>query len=711
MGAETMTVAEIKLRYPSVLTDRRIVEAQFRTPLSPAPNRLKTAEEWAAYPIERIERWCSQFGALEFMIEFMGVRMVNSPIGLIEAYTPLPRPFDRHLCVMDLFGEPFFRRENQRVIAELPFIQDVLVEVLVRVEPRFGPYEPLHIGPVCFCKFFHQLIDLEYVLRVQDKKQWRHEHPDYGAKQASSHPTFERNFWWLQGRLIGDSPEVVTESSNEGDSLFASVQQSLRFISRPLRTCCTENNVAVPTHFDVIPIILSDDWFPPRYNYSIPKPTNRGCIWDDETFRWVSVNKLSLLAHFGEPKINLPIFTPVETAAIIIPEKKQTVIRPEKFLQLVSAERHHQKIEKLREYVGDQQEWTPELETEWEKKLHEEADKLLTRTHLQTPCGECKECLQAERLHISAFETCSRISRVSSGFYNREPGYVPGSGPTHFEPPDRSANEEDEKHLNKADQRRRKVSDRRDAFGWLLEENNDEAAESLWEKNLNDGGDYIDHGNQTKKGATAEWSPVARNVLNQEERKIFNPENTPRSPEKIAEIKAHPLYSNEERAYYMKLTNTPVTANVDGKPNTIIKRFIRHEEKRDEYLSAGSDPEFRFAFDNFLADHKDKPTQAGWYVNLCLNKRWMLYRLNLTFDETFPLDAAIPDIEMHAFMKLWLTKQAAAERMVRIRTSPKTLKAALQAARQRIDAAFDQVKAIHYLPAYSAVKVIRKPKR
>lgn len=185
--------------------------------------------------------------------------------------------------------------------------------------------------------------------------------------------------------------------------------------------------------------------------------------------------------------------------------------------------------------------------------------------------------------------------------------------------------------------------------------------------------------------------PVDPTVLKEEERKIFNPEGAPRSPEKIEEIKSHLLYEGEKWKFYTEMTNTPITADASGKANTIIQRSIRHEQRRDEYLSvASSDPEFRLARKNFL--HDNKSSAAGWYVALRLNNRWMLYRLELAFDETFPLGAAFPDVEKRALMQLWLEKKAQAELDAKG-------KRAKEAAAQRVDAAFDRVKAIHFMPA------------
>src|SRR5437879_4102807 len=80
-------------RIPEV-GDRRLVHI---TPAvwSPAPQHrwTLTAEEWAAYPIDRWA-WRSQYGALEFMSK----RMVNGT----EVYTPLSRPLERYS------GSPLF---------------------------------------------------------------------------------------------------------------------------------------------------------------------------------------------------------------------------------------------------------------------------------------------------------------------------------------------------------------------------------------------------------------------------------------------------------------------------------------------------------------------------------------------------------------------------------------------------------------------------
>jgi hypothetical protein len=186
-------------------------------------------------------------------------------------------------------------------------------------------------------------------------------------------------------------------------------------------------------------------------------------------------------------------------------------------------------------------------------------------------------------------------------------------------------------------------------------------------------------------------SPTDPAELREEVQKIFNRERAKRSDEKIADIKSHPLYEGEKWKFYTEMTNTPITADETGKANTIIQRSIRHEQRRDEYLSvANSDPEFRLARKNFL--HDNKSSAAGWYVALRLNNRWMLYRLKLAFDETFPLGAAFPDVEKRALMQLWLEKKAQAERDAKGKRAKK-------AAAQRVDAAFDRVKAIHFLPA------------
>jgi len=104
--------------------------------------------------------------------------------------------------------------------------------------------------------------------------------------------------------------------------------------------------------------------------------------------------------------------------------------------------------------------------------------------------------------------------------------------------------------------------------------------------------------------------PTDPSVLKREERKIFNREDAPRSPAMVADIKSHPLYEGEERNFYLTMTGQPLTTDADGKLNTIIKRHLRHDEKRDEYLSVADsgDPEFLFALKNFL--HENKPPRS-----------------------------------------------------------------------------------------------------
>jgi len=190
-------------------------------------------------------------------------------------------------------------------------------------------------------------------------------------------------------------------------------------------------------------------------------------------------------------------------------------------------------------------------------------------------------------------------------------------------------------------------------------------------------------------------------------RKIFNPEDVEIPPEKIAEI------INSEKWRLVMTMMKPSTADENEKPNTVIVRTIRRGKRGDEYLKVAdsTDPEFRLAFEKFLTDNKDNATEAEWYVALNLNvesnpiKGWMLYRLELSFDETFPLTGEpIPNREMGALTKLWLQKQFQAEQ------SAKRKGHDITEAAERVDKAFDRVQAIHYLGWMGPVQVVHRPK-
>jgi hypothetical protein len=286
---------------------------------------------------------------------------------------------------------------------------------------------------------------------------------------------------------------VARAEINSGDvvrRLLTSVRRSRWMISRPLRTSCSEWNAAAGVNFEII-----------------------------------------------------------QQGEVAIKPENQTAIQPEKFMLLVAAERQHLKIENLRQdyetftmtvaktdpYVPmvKQTVWVsteirkdvnrkmpywrpsapPDLQQEWNNRLKKESE-LQMQAAQQKPCGECTECLRARRNHVSASETCVLIPRCSSayygsGFWGDDLDYVPGSGRAIWQPPKTSRVDEDEEFAENLEDRRERQSNRQERYESAATTtvgmssgtygDNAEQAESLWEKNLNDGADYIDDGNQTEK--------------------------------------------------------------------------------------------------------------------------------------------------------------------------------------------------------------------
>lgn len=187
-------------------------------------------------------------------------------------------------------------------------------------------------------------------------------------------------------------------------------------------------------------------------------------------------------------------------------------------------------------------------------------------------------------------------------------------------------------------------------------------------------------------------------------RKIFNPDDTPKSSEEIAEIISSPKWR-----FYIEMINKPL--DTTGEPNTVIVRRLRQEKRVDKDMTVtgadSKDPGFALAYNDLL--NKGEAIEAGWYVALNLHERGTLhhptlYRLDLKYDETFPLGAAFPNVEERALMNLWLERRAKAEKSARDKRHN------IDAARQRVDDAFDQARAIHYIRAISARQLVRSPK-
>lgn len=222
---------------------------------------------------------------------------------------------------------------------------------------------------------------------------------------------------------------------------------------------------------------------------------------------------------------------------------------------------------------------------------------------------------------------------------------------------------------------------------------------------------WIDDSNQKQT-----QDPVDASELRRQFRIVYNPEDSPRTPEKVLEIRKHAKFQEDAHQYNVLITGAKMS---DG---TVRKQFERGRKRRHEIVSLheqGHDPEFKLAHDRWWAQLPclevygipipKFPIQGGWFVGVTLNNRPMLYRLECPWSWSAQ---EIPEEAETAFERLHQEKLDEAVRQAEQKTkglSKRTSQRAVAEAKARIHAAFERVKRFYLLPTLDAVAAENAP--